>query len=178
MLFRSASYVKKSGCIFANLIAQVPQSHVVSGSCGHLYLCAAPVEHRELHQKYLKSVRILAKRLECCFYPCYIAVMIRSPDINYPVKSAFILVQMVGDVGCKISLLPIVSDHYAILFISIPAGPQPSGAVLKVQFPCLLKLADAIIPFATFEQGSLGKPVVEPDIHGFQFLPDVTKDLI
>src|SRR6185503_20909756 len=93
------------------------------------------IEHRELHERDRKLIRVQAESLQGAFHARYIAVVVGAPDVYYPVEAAFKLVEMICNIGSEIGVLAIVTLDHTVLFISELGRAKPLCAFLDKQVP-------------------------------------------
>ena len=101
------------------------------------------------------------------------ALVIHSPDIDYPVElAANKLVVVIGDVAGEVSWGAIRSDDNLILFIAgIVAGQKPAGAVPFYDFAVSCKLFKQSVYEALVIQAFLAEPAVESYAPALTVLP-------
>ena len=56
-------------------------------------------------------------------------MMIRTPNIDEPIKTPCEFVKMVGDIGCQVRIITILLTHHTIFLIFELGGSKPQGSI-------------------------------------------------
>src|SRR5215475_3289373 len=94
------------------------ERYELAGSFAHADRLAAARELHHLNQNELQDARLIAQSLHRRFQAQHIAVMIRTPDIDKPIKFPLELVSVISDVAGEISKLVVAFDHGAVLVVA------------------------------------------------------------
>ena len=74
-----------------------------------------------MHQHHGKTGFIYSQGLQGRLYPGNIAMVVRTPDINHPVKTPVMFILVISDIGSKIGLHAIAADDNPVFLVSHPA---------------------------------------------------------
>ena len=125
-----AHHVDEARGVVADLGAQLPERHELRLALAHGDLLAALPQRDELDHRHLERFGRLAHRREPRAHARDVAVMVGAEDRHQQVEAALALVEVVGDVGSEVGLLPVGAHHDAVLLVAEERGPEPGRAVL------------------------------------------------
>ena len=163
MLVGLPERIEEAAGVVADLAAQLAQRDELAGARGHRGLLAVAVKHGELDQRHLQLVGVEVECLDGTADARNVAVVVGAPDVDDLVEAALELVQVVGDVGCKIGVEAIFALDDTVLLVAEGGRAEPLGAVLHVEVPLLLEQADATRDQPGVVERLLRKPDVEMD---------------
>src|SRR5262245_19609867 len=109
---------EKPRCVAPDFLQNLFERYELAGSFAHAARLAAAREMHHLNQNDLQDARFIAQSLHRRFQARYIAVMIRTPDIDKPIKFPLELVSVICDVTGEISKLAVAFDHGAVLVVA------------------------------------------------------------
>ena len=91
----------------------------------------------------------------------------QPPNIDHPLETALELVEMIGNVGCKIGKLTVLPLYDPVFFIAEIRRFEPFRTILLVHIIALFEEINRAGHASAIEQGLLGKPDVEnsPKFH-------------
>ena len=104
--------------------------------------------------------------------------MVCAEYVDEAIKSAFALVEMVGNVRGEVGFGAILPYDDPVLLITEIARPKPGGAVLLVQHAALFQYREGIVDAVAFRQALLGEPAVEDDAELGEVFLDVVPDAV
>ena len=87
--------------------------------------------------------------------------MIRAPDVNDAIKTAFELFEMIGDIAGEIGVLTVLTLYDTVFFVAKGAGAKPLGAVLHIDVAALLHLLHGAVHLTGREQRTFRKPAIK-----------------
>ncbi len=95
-------------------------------------------------------------------------MVIRTPDIDSPIKSTVKLVLVICNVGSKICGLSVITYNHPILFIPEVVRLEPECPILFIDHALTAKIIDDLFHFTGFKKALFAKPVVVRYAERFQ----------
>ncbi len=134
-------------------------------------MLAAPEEIHQLEDDHLQILLTPAQGLHRGLHPGNVPMVVRAPNVDYPVESPFILIPVVGDVRRQVGRLAIAADQHPVLVIPVGRGAKPQGPILFVDMAPLLQLPDDPFHLPRLVQIPLPEPDIKGDAESLQIPP-------
>src|SRR5215475_9633517 len=109
---------EKTRRVAPDFLQNLFEGYELAGSFAHADRFAAARELYHLNQNDLQDARFIAQSLHRRFQARHIAVMIRTPDIDKPIKFPLELVSVISDVAGEISNFAVAFNHGAVLVVA------------------------------------------------------------
>ena len=172
-----------AGGVHGDLVQQVGEGDGLAGALGHADHLAVPQELHQLHEDDVEPVRaVQAQGVQGALQPGHMAVMVRAPDVDNPVKAPDgELIPVVGDVGGEVGVEAVGPAEDVVLQVQLLhvggllAGfqevlpddirrPEPEGAVLLIGPAPVGEEPHGLGNVAALMEGGLVEPGVVVDL--------------
>src|SRR5262249_1466500 len=151
----AAHEVEESAGIIAHFLAQLPQGHELCLTFAHWDFLTTPEQADELDQSHFQAVTRLPHRLEPRAHASHIAMVVSAQHINETLEPALALLQVISNVGGKVSLHTVLANDDSILLVPKGGRSKPGSAVLLVQVTLSLQALQRPVNSATVAERSL-----------------------
>ena len=105
-----------------------------------------------------------------------ITMMVRTENVDQVIVVPLPLSVVIGNVGGEVSLLAIVTNDNAVLFISVVRRTKPRGAVFLIEHAPLFQHGQCIVNQVVLGQALLGEPAVKGDTKFSKIILDVIEN--
>ncbi len=149
-----------------------------AGAGGHGNLLSLTQQIYQLHQEQIEGFPILAQGHSPGIHPIHVAVVVRAPEIDDPLKTAEIFVLVVSQIRGKVGGHAVGPHHHSIFFIPKRCRSEPKSTILFVDMACHLQGFDHPLHRSAFIQAFLAKPPIVMDPKFLEIFSDTFEDAL
>ena len=152
---------EESAGVGADFFHEIADGHHLSRPLREPDGLSGLLQGNELIDEEYQTISLDAKHVSELLHELNLPLVIRAPDIDYPVESAHDeLVVVVCHVGGKVGRSPVAADEHLVLIIPEFGRGEPRRPVPFDQKSTLLEHVHGSLELAVVEQASFAKPDV------------------